>query len=443
LLELYQVYNTIIMNILTIFADQMHKYAMGCMGNPDIHTPCLDSLADEGVLFKRAYSNNPICSPFRVHLMTGLYSSDTHSMGNECVIPPNCLTLPDQFKKAGYLTSYVGKWHVGGKGNGPIAENLRAGFDRFIGYQCYNGFIDDVCFYDEQGTEIRYDYHRTNVTADMAIERLNEIKDKPFIQYVCFQAPHYPEEPSEEYYNIYKDKTISKNPDYVKGIEPYTATWSPPSPKPKELDRNFQQYGGDMDEYLRCYYGMVSQIDANVGRLLDYLKENNLWENTAVFFFSDHGDMQGSHGLTNKCTPWEKSSGIPFIARIPGGLKGDVSQEYISGVDTYPTFLELAGIENGANVRGKSFLSLLKDKSAGDLNRMAFSEGPNNDWVMLCRNNFKLVADRNSRKPTMLFNLEDDPWEMNNLVDSPQFMRAIQEMHKALFNIIDDSSYGY
>lgn len=415
------------MNILCIFADQMHKYAMGCMGNENLSTPHLDALASEGVLFTRAYTNNPICSPFRVHLMTGLYSSDTDSLGNECVIPEDCVTLPTLMRKADYTTSYVGKWHVGGKGNGPIPERHKAGFDHFIGYQCYNGFLDDVCFYDEEDRELRFDgKHRTDVTADLALERLATIKDGPFIQYVCFQAPHYPEEPSDKYYRMYRNRTIVHPPNYVEGVEPYTGTWSPRSPQPKEKDRNFQRYGGDMDEYKRCYNAMVTQIDANVGRLIEYLKTEGLWDNTAVFFFADHGDMQGAHGLVNKCLPWEESAGIPFIARIPGGLAGHVSKEFVSGVDPFPTFLELAGLEDENPRRGVSLVELLTKSDARGGGRSAFSEGPRGDWIMLCQGDHKLVADRNTEKAILLFNLSEDPYEKENLTEKePERVKAM------------------
>lgn len=406
------------------------------MGTRDIKTPNLDRLASKGVLFNQAYSNNPVCSPFRIHLMTGRYSSDTGTMNNCDAIPESALTLPQQFNRAGYATSYVGKWHVGGKGNGPIPANLKAGFERFIGYQCYNGFEESVCFYDEQHTERCYDRHRTDVTTDIALERLDEIKDGPFIQYVCYQAPHYPEQPSDQFYDLYRGKILEKRPNYVEGVEPFTPTFSPPSPKDWQDDRDFRRYGGDMDEYLRCYYGMVSQIDHNVGRLIAYLEQNDLWENTAVFFMSDHGDMQGSHGAKNKCLPWEESAGIPMIGRIPGGLRGHISEDYVSGIDTYPTFLELADIENQAKVSGTSFAKLLASKERES--RVAISEGMHLDWTMICRENYKLVIDRPTKKPQMLFHIGEDPYELNNLVDDPKETDRIAKLQKELLETLPD-----
>ncbi|MGC4110688.1 MAG: sulfatase-like hydrolase/transferase [Nocardioides sp.] len=137
-------------NILFIFADQMHRYAMRCMGTDDIITPNLDRLAAEGTLFSNAYTNCPICTPARINFLTGLYTSQTNTFGNDAAIPPACRSIATDLNAAGYQTGFVGKWHIGAAGNRPIPEHLRGGFEQFMGYQCYNGFFRDVCFYDEE-----------------------------------------------------------------------------------------------------------------------------------------------------------------------------------------------------------------------------------------------------------------------------------------------------
>ena len=344
------------MNIVCIFADQMHRYAMGCMNNPDVTTPNLDRLAREGVLFTNAYSNNPVCSPFRVHLMTGKYSRETDSLGNGCRVPKDCITLPDQLNDADFETSFVGKWHVGDKGNKPIPEELRAGFRHFIGYQCYNGFQKDVCFYDEQNREHRFDRHRTEVATDLALERLGRLAGSPFYLLVGYQAPHYPEQPLPEFEEMYRNAPVHHRPNYCEGVEPFTPTLSPPSPEDRSFDPDNQRYGGDMDEYVRLYNAMVTQIDRGVGRLIDRLKELGLYEDTAIVFTADHGDMQGAHGLVNKCKPHEESAGIPLIASVPGQRDGRVVEAPVSGIDLYPTVLDLAGVQSQAKVSGISVI---------------------------------------------------------------------------------------
>jgi arylsulfatase A-like enzyme len=332
------------LNIVLIFADQMHKYALGKV-SPFIHTPNLDYLCKNGVMFTNAYSNNPVCTPFRGVLFTGLYSSCSGVRRNNDPLLAGVITMADAFNRAGYETSFVGKWHLGGAGNGPVPEDLRGGFRHFIGYQCYNGFYNDVHFYDETNHEHRFREHREDVATRLAVDRLKMLHDtgKPFLHVIGYQAPHYPVQPSLEFEQLYSSKTIPYDPDY-KETDPYTPTFSPYSPRPFEKCPDYQRYGGNMQEYMRLYYGMVSQIDAGVGGILHCLDELGIRENTVVIFTSDHGDMQGSHGLLNKCLPYEKSCGIPLIISAPDGVKNRECAIPVSGLDLFPTCLDYAGI---------------------------------------------------------------------------------------------------
>jgi arylsulfatase A-like enzyme len=415
-------------NILFIFTDQMHRYALGCMGNPDIETPNLDRLAENGVLFTNAYSNCPLCTPFRINLLTGLYSHQTHSLLNNKRIPKDCITLAHEFNMAGYHTSYVGKWHIGATGNQPIPQELRAGFTDFIGYQCYNEFIENVCFYDEENQEHRYNKHRTDVTTDIALERLEKIKDKPFFMCVSYQAPHYPVQPKVEFEEKYRGKPIHRRAN-AQEIDPYTRTHSPPSPFPKENCPNYQKYGGNLDEYIRLYYGMVSQVDDNVGRLLNALEKWGIRDNTIVIFTSDHGDMQGSHGLKNKQLAFEESSGIPLIVQVPNGVKGAVSDALISGIDFYPTTLSLVDSKPSITLPGKDLSPILYGKKLTN-EPPVFSE--NWRWKMIREGDFKLVVRGFWNKPTELYNVKNDTYEMANLIKNPEYAVKIKELRNKI-----------
>ena len=250
--------------------------------------------------------------------MTGRYATATGVTGNANRLPIGLPTLADRLGEAGYRTSYVGKWHLGGKGNDAVPPELRGGFAEFIGYQCYNDYLDQVWFFDEDGHKIVGEGHRTEVTTDLALQRLEGLKRRgePFALFVSYQNPHYPVQPSPNCEALYRGRSITRRPNTV-DVEPYTPTFSPPSPKPPERDPNFQKYGGDLDEYLRLYYAMVTQLDANVGRFLRALDQLGLSEETVVIFTSDHGDMQGSHGKTQQGSSMEESSRIPLIVRAP------------------------------------------------------------------------------------------------------------------------------
>jgi len=405
------------LNILFVFSDQQHRWTLGCMGHPEARTPNLDALAAGGVLFRRCYTNDPVCGPFRGSLLTGQHTSRCGVRHNGDPLPPGRRTLAEAFNAGGSRTSYVGKWHLGGAGNGPIDPALRGGFTDFIGYQCYNGFYRDVCFYDEDGREHRFDRHRTDVTTDLALERLRRLAGRPFLMMVSYQAPHYPVQPPPEFEQLYRGVRITRRANAGE-IDPFTPTASPRSPRPFDLDPDYRRYGGDLDEYLRLYYAMCSHIDAGVGRLLDGLDRLGLAESTAVVYTSDHGDMQGSHGLKNKSLPHEESAGIPLVTRAPGGSSGRVCDALVSGVDFMPTCLDLAGLPAVEGLDGRSFAPTLR--GGGDPpERAVFAERPR--WCMICRDRWKLVADRTDEglRPTMLFDLAADPCELTDLIDDP------------------------
>ncbi len=413
------------LNVLVIFADQMHRFAMRCIGNEDVITPNLDRLAREGALFTNAYSATPVCSPFRVNLVTGRYAMETDQRKNCCRVPEGCHSLVEDFNKAGYRTGFVGKWHVGATGNQPIPEELRAGFREFIGYQCYNGFYKDVCFYDEDGVEHRFAKHRTDVTADIAIERLKRMADEPFFMVVGFQAPHYPEQPAPKYDRMYRGRKVTPRPNYS-GKDPYIPTHSPPSPRPFELCPDYRRYGNDIEEYLRLYYGMVTQIDANVGRILDTLEELGVAENTLVLFTSDNGDLAGSHDLNGKCVSYEESAGIPLLMRGPGVPAGLVVEAPIDSSSFLPTCMELANVPI-TDLAERSRVNLLHNPRQ-DVS--AFADLRN--WCMIRRGDYKLTVEDDDCIPTMLFNLREDPYEMNNLVERPDMKPVIDELRREL-----------
>ena len=426
------------MNSIFLFADQMHKYAMGSV-SPFVKTPHLDALAAQGTRFDRCYSNNPVCTPYRGILLTGQLSQSCGVKRNNEPLPDNVPALADAFNRAGYETSFVGKWHIGGNGNGPIPKELRGGFKHFTGYQCYNGFYKDVCFYDEEDRENRFDEHREDVCTRYIIEHIKKMHKtgKPFLQVASFQAPHYPEQPPPEYAALYSDKEIPLPPDHI-DICPYTPTFAPPSPRPFEDCPDYQNYGGNMQKYLQLYYAMVTHIDDCVGKILAVLDELGIREETNIFFSSDHGDMQGSQGLKNKCLPYERSCGIPFIANIPGGKKGQISLAPVSAVDVYPSLLSLHGLPGEKHLEGYDFIPILHGKEIdvppvfceNYLPAQLTHDSPEKfQWKMVCDGRYKFTMSWEDKKPRLLFDLDKDPYEMENLIGkSPEIEDRFEKL---------------
>jgi arylsulfatase A-like enzyme len=399
-------------NILFLFADQMHAFALGCMGHPQVKTPYLDKLAAQGVLFRHMYSCAPVCTPYRGTLFTGMYASKSGVERNVSALPVGVPTLADRLNEAGYRTSYVGKWHLGGKGNIAVPRELRGGFQDFIGYQCYNEYIRDVVFFDEEDRPRVIEAHRTEATTELAIERLRRVDDERFAMFVSYQNPHYPVQPAEQFERMYSGLPVVRRLNAI-DIDPYTGTESPRSNP--DTDPNKRKYGSDLDEYLRLYYAMITQLDENVGRLLAELEALGLAENTVVVFTSDHGDMQGSHGLKNKSVFWEESVRVPLIVRAPGGLVGRKVTQLVSSLDLYPTILDYCGAACGG-MEGVSFAPLTYGEEIV-WDDTVFAE--DRQWRMVRQGAYKLAADRASGAATHLFDLENDPYELNNLLGDP------------------------
>lgn len=422
------------MNILVILSDQQHKEALGKV-NPTYITPNLDALATEGILFKNAYSPNPVCGPYRGCLMTGQYTSRCKVLLNEESIADDATSLAEVAKNAGYNTSYVGKYHLGDAGNIPIKADQRRGFDKFLGYQCYNGFEpqapynNNVWFFDENDEVHKFDKHRTDVTTDLTIASINELAkdDKPFFMMTSYQAPHYPVQPSEKYAKMY-EKTVFEMPDDYIETRPYTKTWSPRSSADLSLCPDYQRYGEDMQEYMRLYAAMCTQIDAGVGKIIQTLKELGIYDDTYIVYTADHGDMQGSRGLLNKCVAYERSAGVPMIMKYPNGRTETITDELVSGLDIYKTVMGITGGTSKNQLDGTNLVDFLSKKS-DKTQDFVISEHCMNEyqWRMIRDNTYKLITDP-EYNPTALYNMNIDPFEQENLVSSQELANKKEEL---------------
>lgn len=428
-------------NVLFIFADQMHYFALGCMGNSSIITPNLDRLAKRGALFESCYSCNAVCTPYRAALFTGRYSSQTGIINNDCKpIPEGEKTVADCLNAHGVHTSYVGKWHIAKPenqhGNIWVEPHLRGGFTDFIGYQCYNDFITDVRFFDEEGRERRCDQHRLTATTDIALERLERIKDNPFAMFVSYQAPHKPAQPSEEYVRMYDDINITTPPNFQE-IE--GAHLGDGAAQPWEEYPDYLKEGTDTLHYIKLYNALVTQMDAQVGRMLAKLDEWGIADSTLVVFTSDHGDQQGCHGLRNKHDPYEYSTRVPLIVYNPMGEPGLRVTEHIGTTDFLPTILEWCGAPPSPMSEGRDILPMTQGECWTGEN-LVFSENflRKNPYRMLVVDNVKLVVEAVTDKPMLLFDLNQDPYEMNNLVDAPDWVSKREALLRRLKDFYSD-----
>ena len=296
-------------NIIFIFSDQQRYTAAGFNGNKDIKTPHLDKLANEGAVFDNAFSSCPMCAPYRGQLLTGKYSHSNGCTDNEYLIEKNQQTLPSVLSKAGYKTAFIGKWHLGYP---PYSKTQRNGFDFMAAYNCNHNHYD-ISYYENESGPIKIDKWGPTGETDLSIRFMeNHLKDnseKPFCLLTAFGPPHW-DKPGYAYDN-YPEQFKIYNPEDI----------SLPTNVPKQME-SFAR------KELAHYYGNITALDNEVGRIAAFLKEHNLEENTIICFTSDHGDHLSSHGFgkphdnwmhhtlrASKATPYDESIHIPFILK--------------------------------------------------------------------------------------------------------------------------------
>jgi len=407
-------------NLLIIFTDDQGYGDVSTYERRDCHTPNIDRIAAEGMLFKNMRANCTVCSPSRAALLTGKYPDRVGVPGVIRTQPenswgyfdPSVATLPDHLRRGGYTTAIIGKWHLGLQS--PNTPNER-GFDFF------HGFLGDMM--DSYITHRRHDQnymrrntvtidpegHATDLFADWACDYLNgHAKAKitsPFFLYLAFNAPHFPIEPPAQWY----DRVRARAPE--------------------------------MPELRAKNVAFVEHLDDCIGRVLRTLDESGLTNDTLVVFSSDNGGSL-PHGQSNhpwrggKQSHYDGGIRIPFMARMPGVIRPGTTTDYAGlNFDLFPTCLDLAGIESPEEIDAVSLLPLMRGQKIDQPRDLYFvrREGgiayAGKSYEAIIRGPWKLMQN-SPFEPRELYNLQDDPQEMNNLAG--QRPRIFNELSTAL-----------
>ncbi len=476
-------------NVLIIMTDQQRWDALSRAGNKILHTPNLDRLAQEGAYFETVVTPCPVCCPARASILTGCSKAATNVGRNpDSRIDDKCprRTFDDILTDHGYHTEYYGKWHSPinmalnykspvraagvsktklGLGLGvyylqhldkhcPIRE-LRDG-EQYDVYSRRPYHVDPIDkryglkpgepLLDKHGHEVKIvqpdchgclmidaKYSITALEAMETIEALDRLNGEvPFSITCSFHYPHSPMVPTEPYYSEYPPETISPpaSIDDPMDNSPYRNN---PHRLPEYADKNKIRY------MMSNYYGLVKEIDDWVGRILDKLDERGFSNNTLVVFMSDHGEMLGSHGMREKNVFYEESVRVPLIMRMPGVIKpGTVVSRPISTIDVYETILDYTGVKGPAS-QGRSLRDLIEgrknDRPDYVCSEWDYDNVPN---FMVRTEEWKFMFARTpeSRALNALYNLKDDPLELNNLIgknpDKAKYVAQAEKMKERL-----------
>lgn len=433
-------------NILFLMADQHRPDCVAADGNRVIQTPNLDRIANEGIRFRHAYSSTPTCTPARAALLTGLSPWHHGLLGTGPIAPKYEYTLPQALRDKGYYTQVIGKCHYAPQRNlhgfhhAILDESGRAGSVDFRSdYRAWfyseapnlNPDATGVGFNDYNGKPyvLPERLHPTTWTADVAVRFLESYqRAQPFFLKVSFARPHSPYDPPQRWMDQYQDAALPKAE---------VGKWAAARYAPRSWERN-DIWHGDMGAEVRtsrqAYYGSVSYIDEQIGRILGALERRGLLEQTLILYTSDHGDMTGDQHLWRKSYAYEPSARIPMLARWPQGLvtgkRGQVSDLPVELRDIMATCVDAAGGGASRKLDGLSLLDAARGKSADwrkfiDLEHdVCYHES--NHWNALTDGTTKYIFHARDAEE-QLFDLRKDPHELQDLAGDPGHSATLQE----------------
>ena len=437
-------------NLVFIIADQLRYQSLGYAGDTRAKTPRIDALCRESIDMRNAVSGHPVCAPFRASLFTGKYTSSTGMVINEIRMNTNHRTFAHVLNDGGYNTSYIGKWHMYSAELGnhydpknsfiPPGEH-RLGFDGyFAAYNFHHDFYGETAYYHLDTPEKIYcNGYEPDVQTDMAIQQLGELKgqNKPFALFLSVGTPHDPWTPENvppEYLEMFKDVEFTLPGNYLPDNDPHADEWA----RLSEAER------AELTEWMRVYYAMTTNLDHNVGRIVDALDEMGLDEDTIVVFTSDHGELFGAHGRRAKNIFYDEAVRVPFLIRNRK-LAPHTCDISFNTVDIMPTFLSMMGLETPAEVEGKDALVAISDPS--------FTPHPQDGVLMMCTGPTAIFADGHewrayrtckytyavfkSSGKELLFDNENDPLQMNNLIHDPAYTQLATDLKQRMWAEMD------
>lgn len=472
------------LNIVYIMTDDHTAQAMSCYDKRYTVTPNLDRIANEGVRFTNSFVANSLSGPSRACMLTGKHSHKNGFTDNTtCVFDSSQPTFPRYLQQAGYQTALFGKWHL---------ESLPQGFDKWAIVPGQGDYYNPD-FIRMSGDTVRVHGYLTNLITDMSLDWLenNRDREKPFCLLIHHKAIHRNWMADTADLELFEDVTFPIPDNFYDDYEGREAAGAQEMSVIKDMDviydlkmnrpdrtsrlkPTYERFVGRMDSaqrarwdefyepiiakyyndnlqgkelaewkfqrYMRDYLKVVKSLDDNVGRVMDYLRDHDLLDNTLVVYTSDQGFYMGEHGWFDKRFMYEESFRTPLIMRLPEGYdrRGDIT-EMVQNIDYAPTFLEIAGVEKPADIQGESLMPLLRGEHPDDWRQTLyyhFYEYPAEHMVKrhygVRDDRYKLIHFYNDIDRWELYDLENDPNEMNNLFGKPGTEKITREMMKKL-----------
>jgi len=425
-------------NVLFLFTDDQRDDTINALGNKFIQTPNIDRLVRSGVAFTNAYimggSSPAVCSPSRASLFSGrtLWNLENQGMwGFE--ISDKYKTLPQVFRESGYTTFATGKNEPGIKGhfNRSFSTGDKILFKGMTRSQYHMPLFSysPSNDYSHKKSVMHTDKHSAEIYADACIKFIEGQEDisKPFFAYVAFQTPHDPRQSPKEFRAMYEDAKI-KIPESFEPIHPFDNGMLKIR---DEVLAPFPRTKAIVQKHIADYYATITHTDAQVGRIMESLKKSGKIKNTIVVFASDNGLAVGRHGLIGKQNVYDHSVHVPLIISGPGIAAGQVREQLCYIYDIYPTLCERAGLKTPETVQFKSLNEVINKAEAKHRDHLYFAFM---SWQRSVRDKqYKLIEYCvDHERHTQLFDLVNDPMEINNLAKNPEYAAKLKTLRALL-----------
>lgn len=430
--------------VILIMTDTQRKDMLSCYNQElDMNTPNLDSIADKGMKFERAYTTQPVCGPARSALFTGYYPHTNGSFANSMFIGQGYKTIGQRLSHGGIKTAYVGKWHLDGGdyfGDGICPDGWDE--DYWFDMRCYLDLMSDeerlksrkfkTVF--EEGVLPEFTY--AHQCSDRAIDFIEKHKDEDYFLVVSYDEPHGPSLAPDQYFEQFKGRQhtqygnvnvdLSEHPEHVQ-------LWA----------KNVQS----TDPTAFALLGCNAFVDKEIGRVLDSVRNNA--EDACIMYTSDHGASLGAHGLNDKGPAmYEEITNIPFLVEWPSTVPNTVVEDQpLSHIDVVPTILDLFGMDQPAGLEGQSVLSVFKG-GTDKVNKYAFMEfgryevdhdGFGGFQPIRAATDGRYKLSVNLLSSDELYDTLEDCGEMNNLLLDPAYRTIRNELHDAILNWMNET----
>jgi len=446
-------------NIVVILVDDMRWDDFGAGGHPFVETPNIDRVANEGARFLNAFASTPLCSPSRASFLTGLYAHTNGIEDNLARDETSHLlpTFPRVLDNDGYATAFIGKWHMGND------DSPRPGFDRWVAMRGQGEAVDPVLNID--GTRTPTTGYVTDVLTDFSVDFIEEHADEPFLLYVSHKAMH-PNifqaddgssralpggQPSgfvaaERHRGRYADAVIERRPNASVPISGKPALQRQIGNLPPLVPG-----GGTPDRTVRGRLEMLLGVDESTGRILDALDAVGQLDNTVVVVAGDHGYFYGEHGLGGeRRLAYEESARIPLLVRYPPGIPaGTTPAQLVMNIDVAPTLLELAGSTPARPLHGRSLVPLLGGEIADEWRSSLLIEYYTDTvfrrivtmgYKAVRTDRYKYIDYLELEGMDELYDLENDPYELDNLISDPEYEAILAEMRAELERLLESTT---